>query len=353
MMNKFVKDMTIVAALLLLPTAVFAQTHYTPVGEGKYESYMNFTGQVVENGVPVNGAEVAMFVAGECRQTQVSHNLSGTDLQGNPYSIDGLVTSYLAWGESHRENITFKVWLPSGEERELAAICPLIVDSRTGMPSQPFILDVGKTAHNVVMDFRQEGGAVIGTYSTGSDGNVFGTEATFAYDGLAITAKDTKPTDAQVNYISQLQGLRVAPGGRVTFTAPEGYVIIGAWPLNISQRLTLDQTGTTFTYDGWTGRAESITLTNSTTSMQSLYGIEVRYAKASLLGDVNRDGLINIADVTALVNIIRGKDNVQPYQYDHDAAKVNEDNLINIADVKALVNIILTTDSASPHAKPL
>jgi hypothetical protein len=68
---------------------------------------------------------------------------------------------------------------------------------------------------------------------------------------------------------------------------------------------------------------------------------------------VNRDGHINIADVTALVNIIRGKDNVQPYQYDHDAANVNRDNLINIADVKALVNIILTTDSASPHAKPL
>ena len=31
MMNRFVKDMTIVAALLVLPTVVFAQTHYTPV----------------------------------------------------------------------------------------------------------------------------------------------------------------------------------------------------------------------------------------------------------------------------------------------------------------------------------
>ena len=70
----------------------------------------------------------------------------------------------------------------------------------------------------------------------------------------------------------------------------------------------------------------------------------MRYAKASLLGDVNRDGLINIADVTALVNIIRDKDNVQPYQYDHEAANVNEDGLINIADVKALVNIILETN---------
>ena len=155
MMNKFVKDMTIVAALLLLPTFVCAQTHYTPVGEGKYESYMNFTGQVVENGVPVNGAEVAMFVAGECRQTQVSHNISGTDQQGNPYSVDGIVTSYLAWGQSHKENITFKVCLPNGEERELEAVCPLVVDSRTGIPSAPFILDINKTAHNVVFNFIQ------------------------------------------------------------------------------------------------------------------------------------------------------------------------------------------------------
>ena len=67
----------------------------------------------------------------------------------------------------------------------------------------------------------------------------------------------------------------------------------------------------------------------------------MRYAKASLRGDVNRDGFITIADVTALVNIILGKDNVQPYKYDHDAADVNEDGPITIADVTALVNIIL------------
>ena len=341
-MNRLFINTAIVAALMVLPTMAVAQTtHYTPVETGRYESYMNFTGQVVENGVPINGAEVAMFVAGECRQTQVSHNISGTDLQGNAYSIDGLVTSYLAWGQSHRENITFKVWLPGGEERELAAICPLIVDSRTGMPSQPFILDIGKTGHNVVMDFRQEGSAVIGTYSTGSDGNVFGTQETFTYDGLTITAKDTKTTDAQVNYISQENGLRVAPGGSVTFTAPEGYVVIGVWPLNISQRLTVAETGATFNYDGWTGSAQSITLTNPTTSMQNLYGIEVRYAKAPLRGDVNRDGSVTIADVTALVNIILGKDDAQPYKYDHDAADVNTDKSITIADVTALVNIIL------------
>ena len=55
--------------------------------------------------------------------------------------------------------------------------------------------------------------------------------------------------------------------------------------------------------------------------------------------DVNDDGAITKADVTALVNIILGKDTSG--QYNHDAADVNGDNLITIADVTALVNIIL------------
>jgi hypothetical protein len=41
------------------------------------------------------------------------------------------------------------------------------------------------------------------------------------------------------------------------------------------------------------------------------------------------------------VNIILGKDNTVPYIYDHEAANVNKDEVITIADVTALVNIIL------------
>ena len=58
-----------------------------------------------------------------------------------------------------------------------------------------------------------------------------------------------------------------------------------------------------------------------------------------LIGDVNNDGSITIADVTALVNIILGKD--AEGQYNHNAADVNGDSTITIADVTALVNIIL------------
>lgn len=60
-----------------------------------------------------------------------------------------------------------------------------------------------------------------------------------------------------------------------------------------------------------------------------------------LRGDVNRDGSITIADVTALVNVLLGKDDAEPYAYDHEAADANADGSITIADVTALVNILL------------
>ena len=63
------------------------------------------------------------------------------------------------------------------------------------------------------------------------------------------------------------------------------------------------------------------------------------FTQKFLLGDVNQDGSITIADVTALVNIILGKDTAGTYSL--EAADVNQDTTITIADVTALVNIIL------------
>ncbi|MBR2235814.1 MAG: choice-of-anchor J domain-containing protein [Prevotella sp.] len=58
-------------------------------------------------------------------------------------------------------------------------------------------------------------------------------------------------------------------------------------------------------------------------------------------GDVNDDTKISIADVTALVHIVLGKDDGDTPVYDHTAADMNNDGDINIDDVKALVNILL------------
>ena len=65
----------------------------------------------------------------------------------------------------------------------------------------------------------------------------------------------------------------------------------------------------------------------------------IQLYKKVIKGDVNGDGAVTIADVTALVNIILGKDTEGVY--DHEAANVNGDEGITIADVTALVNIIL------------
>ncbi|MCR5132198.1 MAG: hypothetical protein K6C10_12155 [Prevotella sp.] len=60
------------------------------------------------------------------------------------------------------------------------------------------------------------------------------------------------------------------------------------------------------------------------------------------IGDVNEDGDITIADVTALVNVILGKTT----DYKSYLADVNEDEDVTIADVTALVNIILGKTAA-------
>jgi hypothetical protein len=57
-------------------------------------------------------------------------------------------------------------------------------------------------------------------------------------------------------------------------------------------------------------------------------------------GDVNNDGSVTIADVTALVNIILGKSETPA----SGVADVNNDGSVTIADVTALVNIILGKD---------
>ncbi|MBR0526477.1 MAG: hypothetical protein IJJ98_07260 [Prevotella sp.] len=60
-----------------------------------------------------------------------------------------------------------------------------------------------------------------------------------------------------------------------------------------------------------------------------------------LLGDVNRDGSITIADLTAQVNLILGKDAQDASDYDRDAADMNADGEVTTKDIEPLVNLLL------------
>ena len=58
-------------------------------------------------------------------------------------------------------------------------------------------------------------------------------------------------------------------------------------------------------------------------------------------GDVNKDGKVTVADVTALVNILLGQDDTEPYEYDHEAADVDGQNGVTTDDITALINLVL------------
>ena len=59
------------------------------------------------------------------------------------------------------------------------------------------------------------------------------------------------------------------------------------------------------------------------------------------IGDVNRDGNINIADVMGAVVVAIGNDDAAPHLFDHDAADFNNDTTVNITDVMAIVSYVL------------
>lgn len=76
---------------------------------------------------------------------------------------------------------------------------------------------------------------------------------------------------------------------------------------------------------------------SSSYSGQRAIALYMKQEVVLLIGDVNGDGSISIADVTALVNIVLGR----TAEFDEKVADVNGDGSVSVADVTALVNLIL------------
>jgi len=189
-----------------------------------------------------------------------------------------------------------------------------------------------------------------------------------------LKTKITTSTEAGPNN-GQVMGFPVTPDGTVVYTTTSAHGLFGhwfdadglktTWPNNsyvysefyndcsfgVGQYPDINKSGDQRTirqaivYKNYSGQTATayfnfyITFDDQVTN--NGYAAAIHYPAVFIIGDVNRDGSITIADVTALVNIILGQDNTPPYIYDHKAANVNQDAAITIADVTALVNLIL------------
>lgn len=84
-------------------------------------------------------------------------------------------------------------------------------------------------------------------------------------------------------------------------------------------------------------RYRVILSTGSKTSAVYLDDFTLYYRSAT--GDINGDGVVNVTDVTALINVILGS-----ASYDASLCDINGDGTINVTDVTALLNLILAAE---------
>lgn len=106
---------------------------------------------------------------------------------------------------------------------------------------------------------------------------------------------------------------------------------------NIQLAEGYDGTFTTSNPDGvWVGYANEVAF--DVIRQARFYTITVTLAptETPLVGDVNKDGLVNIADVTALIDYLLNDTIVAPAEAD-----VNSDGVVNIADLTVLVDLLL------------
>jgi hypothetical protein len=99
-------------------------------------------------------------------------------------------------------------------------------------------------------------------------------------------------------------------------------------------KITYDNTNVTVT------NAEGTT-TIALAEVQNMYFSNEAGGNEFINGDVNKDNVVNIADVTALIDYLLGADATN---INLDAADVNGDETVNIADVTALIDKLLSNN---------
>ena len=206
------------------------------------------------------------------------------------------------------------------------------------------------------------GTTVTVTYSATQPGDATGTlviSSSEVNTSVYLTASKVALPTIQITPLDRIEALVNGASGIVSGTVSADnnqenitLTIGSAFELSLNQvawsnSLTLDPSGEVFyvrlastatvgTFNG--------TVTASTSQATAFANVEG--VVSPRMGDVNMDGSVNVADVTALISYILGTP-VSPFNV--DVANINGDESINVADVTGLIAIILagTTTTAN------
>ena len=161
---------------------------------------------------------------------------------------------------------------------------------------------------------------------------------------LTALQMDIHWPDAGMTYSSCATTLRLSGHQVMVIPLGDGYWRILVYSMgnavitgNEGEIFSLKFTCENNNYWGTTVTVDGITVSNQR-SENKYSGTDLELEIAVLRGDVNCDGFVNIADVTALIDYLLGSD---PHPFNQVAAHVNSDSEINIADVTALIDILL------------
>ena len=205
------------------------------------------------------------------------------------------------------------------------------------------------------------GTTVTVTYTSSTSGNATGTltiSSSEASVTVNLTASKIPMPSISITPIADMEAEFEGESTVVTATVSADdntesitLSVEGNFELSLNRRdwaktLSLDATGEVFyvrlantetagEYDG---------TISASTSLASAYADVhgVVNPKPVIIGDVNMDGAVNIADVTTLIDYLLGS---SVLHFDAVAADVKNDGVINIADVTALIDLLLSTSS--------
>ncbi len=179
---------------------------------------------------------------------------------------------------------------------------------------------------------------------------VFNTPGTYTVEAYAQRVGKPESAHLSTTFTVAYNGMSVAPGIRLQLDKERGYQVsmTSYYALDIYYRCRTLDDGVWSKWMLYNNKVLPFTEVGRYTiegrcdyedGYDSLsVSFEVDRSQAGLLGDVNMDGTVNVADVTALIAYILGN---APTPFNEKMANVDGEGQINVADVTALINYVL------------